>query len=89
VVKCRPPDNRTPMPDETAACWPFLKEQIAILKPRVMVALGAVAARTILDPDAAITRIRGQWRQFDGIDVMPTYHPSYLLRTPSSRSAAR
>jgi DNA polymerase len=88
VVKCRPPDNRTPMPDETAACWPFLKEQIAILKPRVMVALGAVAARTILDPDAAITRIRGQWRQFDGIDVMPTYHPSYLLRTPSAKREA-
>lgn len=88
VVKCRPPDNRPPMPDETAACVPYLHEQIRILRPRVIVALGAVAARTLLNPDAAITRIRGRWHRFGEIDVMPTYHPSYLLRTPSAKREA-
>lgn len=86
VVKCRPPDNRTPLPDEMAACLPYLKAQIALLKPRVIVALGGTAVKGLFnDPKIAITRIRGTWMSYEGIDVMPTFHPAFLLRNPPSK----
>jgi uracil-DNA glycosylase len=81
VVKCRPPGNRTPEPDEMEACLPYLREQIALLRPKVIVALGATAVRGltgVLKP--GITRLRGQWMTFAGVPLMPTFHPSYLLR---------
>lgn len=81
VVKCRPPDNRTPEPDEVATCSPFLIRQIEAIRPRVLVALGSPAAKTLLGTREGITRIRGQWGEFRGIPVMPTYHPAYLLRS--------
>lgn len=85
ILKCRPPTNRTPLPDETAACLPHLEEQIRVLKPDVIVALGAVAARSLLRSETGIAQARGQWAKFQAIDVMPTYHPAYLLRTPSAK----
>lgn len=85
VVKCRPPDNRTPQPDEVAACTPFLFEQIAIIRPRVIVALGSPAAQALLGTTAGITKIRGTLRDYGGIPVMPTFHPAYLLRNPAAK----
>ena len=80
VVKCRPPDNRTPEPDEIATCSPFLFRQIEAIRPDVIVALGAPAAKTLLGTKVGITQLRGNWGRFRGIPVMPTYHPAYLLR---------
>ena len=80
IVKCRPPGNRAPLPDEMAACLPYLREQIAILKPKVIVCLGGTAVKGFLNNQTGITRLRGQWHKYQGVDVMPTYHPSYLLR---------
>ncbi len=80
VVKCRPPDNRTPEPDEVATCAPFLFRQIEAISPAVIVALGSPAAKTLLGTREGITKIRGQWGAFRGIPVMPTFHPAYLLR---------
>lgn len=85
IVKCRPPGNRTPFPDEMAACLPFLEEQIQLLKPRVIVALGATAVRGLLGLEMGITRLRGKWLSYRGIDVMPTFHPAYLLRNPAGK----
>lgn len=85
VVKCRPPENRAPQPDEMAACMPFLEAQIACIRPEVIVTLGATAVQGLLGEKVAITRFRGQWRNYKGIPLMPTYHPSYLLRNPSSK----
>ncbi len=86
VVKCRPPGNRTPMPDEMAACIPFLERQIALLKPRVIVALGATAVKGLFnDPKISITRLRGTWMKYQDIDTMPTLHPAYLLRNPPAK----
>jgi len=84
VVKCRPPDNRLPLPDETAECLPYLREQIGIVAPRVIVALGRCAAETL---GCALPgrSWRGLWGSYEGIPVMPTYHPSYLLRTPEMK----
>lgn len=79
VVKCRPPGNRVPEPDEMEACLPFLREQLALLKPNVVVCLGATAIRGLLNLNG-ITKLRGTWLSFEGIDLMPTFHPSYLLR---------
>ena len=84
IVKCRPPNNRKPMPDEMEACLPYLKAQIALLKPKVIVALGATALEGLVGPPVKITRQRGIWMTFEGIHLMPTFHPSYLLRTPSA-----
>jgi len=84
IVKCRPPGNRVPEPDEINKCIPYLKEQIAILKPKVIVCLGSSAVKGLFGPDLpGISKIRGQWRSYEGIDVMPTYHPAYLLRNPA------
>lgn len=84
VVKVRPPENRTPLPDEIARCGPWLRRQIRIIRPRVLVALGSPAAKFLLDTDEGITRLRGRWgRYVDGsidIPVMPTFHPAYVLR---------
>ena len=80
VVKCRPPQNRTPQPDEVGTCSPFLVAQIAAIRPEVIVTLGSPATRLLLDTREGITRIRGTWREFRGIPVMPTFHPAYLLR---------
>ncbi len=87
VVKCRPPDNREPQPDEVATCSPFLFQQIAAIRPRVIVALGSPAAKTLLNTREGITRLRGHWHDYAGIPVMPTFHPAYLLRayTPENR----
>lgn len=89
VVKCRPPSNRDPEPDEVDACEPFLQAQLAILQPRVIVTLGRHAAQTLLRTKTPITRLRGQWCEYRGIALMPTYHPSYLLREESDPSKQR
>lgn len=88
VVKCRPPDNRPPLPDEMAACMPYLREQIDVLKPRVIVALGGTAVKGLLGIETGITRIRGQWLSFEGVPTMPTFHPAYLLRNQSAKKDA-
>ncbi len=81
IVKCRPPGNRRPAPEESAACIPYLHEQLAIVEPRVIVALGNTAVQTLLATSVGITKLRGQWKLYKGTTpVMPTYHPSYLLR---------
>jgi DNA polymerase len=87
VVKCRPPANRTPLPEEASACWPHLEEQLALLQPKVIVALGAPATKTLLKISLGITQLRGHWYTYRGIRVMPTYHPAYVLRmyTPTVR----
>lgn len=85
VVKCRPPDNRKPLPDEMAACLPFLEAQIRAVSPEVIVALGATALEALLGRQAPITRIRGRWMEWRGIPLMPTFHPSYLLRNPAAK----
>ncbi len=85
VVKSRPPGNRDPEPDEIAACLPYLKMQIAALRPRVIVTLGKIATQAVLGTKEPITKMRGQWRRYDHIRVMPTFHPSYLLRLPKER----
>jgi uracil-DNA glycosylase len=80
IVKCRPPDNRDPQSDEIEACKPFLIKQLQAIKPKVIVALGKPASSTLLQRNVAITKERGQWQEFEGIPLMPTLHPAYLLR---------
>ena len=87
VIKCRPPHNRNPQPDEVAACWPILQEQLACLQPRVICALGAFAAQTLLHTEEKISRLRGRFHMLGSIQVMPTYHPAYLLRNPQYKRA--
>jgi DNA polymerase len=85
IVKCRPPENRTPEPDEIAACRGFIEKQIEIIAPEVIVCLGAVAVQALVQASGGITRIRGQLREYRGIPVMPTFHPAYLLRNPAAK----
>ncbi len=86
IIKCRPPGNRNPEPDEIEQCEPFLIRQLAALKPRVIVALGKFAAQCLLQKyDTPIGALRGSFHEYQGIRVMPTYHPAYLLRTPSAK----
>ena len=85
VCKCRPPNNRTPLPDESVACFPFLKSQIDIIQPRIVVAMGNPAMKALLDTRQGITRMRGRFVEWNGIEVMPTFHPSYLLRNPAAK----
>ena len=80
VVKCRPPENRTPLPDEMATCGQFLYRQLTTIKPKAICALGATAMKALLNTKEGITKVRGQWRKWNDIPVMITYHPSYLLR---------
>ncbi|HEX5394063.1 MAG TPA: uracil-DNA glycosylase [Rhodocyclaceae bacterium] len=87
-VKCRPPNNRTPEPDETSACWPYLQRQIELIKPRLIVALGRPAAQTLLQSEIKISSARGLLHDYQGIPVIVTYHPAYLLRTPADKSKA-
>jgi len=85
TVKCRPPNNRNPEPDELLACEPFLKGQLGAVKPEAIVTLGKFAAQALLREQTPITRLRGQWREYEGIPVMPTFHPAYLLRSPAEK----
>lgn len=82
ILKCRPPGNRNPQPEEISACEPFLVKQLAAIKPAVICALGTVAARSLLKTDVPITLLRGRFHSYHGIPLMPTYHPAYLLRNP-------
>lgn len=88
VIKCRPPGNRNPEPDEVATCEPFLLRQIDIIQPRVVVALGKFAAQTLLRTDTPITRLRGQVYTLRGAALVPTFHPAYLLRSPDKKRDA-
>ena len=86
IIKCRPPQNRTPTPEEMAVCIPYLRRQIAFVKPKTIVALGATAFKGLSgDAFANISRHRGTWCEFEGIPMMPTFHPAYLLRVPSAK----
>ncbi len=86
IVKCRPPQNRAPLPDESATCLPFLHRQIAAIRPRAVCALGAVAVQVLLETTVSISRVRGEFRNLpDGTLVMPTFHPAYLLRNPEKK----
>jgi uracil-DNA glycosylase len=85
VLKSRPPGNRDPEADEITACLPFLKKQIKAIRPRVIVTLGSIATHALLDTKTPITRLRGNWQRYHNIRVMPTFHPSYLLRFAQER----
>lgn len=85
VIKCRPPGNRNPEPDEVATCEPFLFQQIALIQPRVVVALGKFAAQSLLRTTEPITKLRGRVFEFRGAQLIPTFHPAYLLRNPPAK----
>jgi DNA polymerase len=85
VIKCRPPDNRNPEPDEVAACEPFLMRQIDLVQPRAIVALGTFAVQALLKVKTPISRLRGNWHEVRGVKLMPTFHPAYLLRSPGEK----
>ena len=85
VVKCRPPENRNPEPDEVTACEPFLKKQIDLVRPDVIVGLGKFAVQTLLKIKTPISKLRGNWHRYHGIPLMPTFHPAYLLRNPADK----
>ncbi len=85
IVKCRPPGNRNPEADEVAACIGFVKQQIAVIRPQAIVTLGNVPTQNLLNTKEGITRMRGKWQEYEGIPVMPTFHPSYLLRSPGEK----
>jgi uracil-DNA glycosylase family 4 len=85
IVKCRPPDNRYPEPDEVETCQPFLMQQIAAIKPKVAITLGNLATQTLLQTKTGITALHGTFREWNGIQVMPTYHPAFLLRNPNMK----
>jgi uracil-DNA glycosylase len=86
VVKCRPPGNRQPEPDEVASCSPFLFRQLDSIKPKVIVCLGATAFQTLLQTNRSISHYRGQWLDYRGYKMLPTYHPAYLLRNPAAKA---
>lgn len=90
ILKCRPPGNRDPKPEEAAACRAFLLRQIALVQPRVLVSLGRISAQNLLETDEAVGRLRGRWRSFGSgaLPLMVTYHPSYLLRSPEQKARA-
>jgi DNA polymerase len=90
ILKCRPPGNRDPRPEEVARCLPFLQAQIALLKPKIMLAVGRIAAQNLLATDAPLARLRGKLHHFGeaGTPLVVTYHPAYLLRTPSDKRKA-
>jgi uracil-DNA glycosylase len=85
VVKCRPPENRMPEDDEVSTCSPFLLRQLEVISPKVIVCLGAVAAKTLLRTNRGISQFRGQWLDYRGSKLMATYHPAYLLRNPNAK----
>jgi len=88
IVKCRPPNNRTPEADEIATCLPYLQQQIALIKPKLIVALGKTAATSLLGRDAPLGSLRGTVHDFHGIPMIVTYHPAYLLRSPAEKAKA-
>ena len=88
MLECRPPGNRNPEPDEAEACLPYLRLQYALVRPRIIVCLGAVAARYLIGPDIRITRDRGKWTEKGGVWFLPTYHPAALLRDESKKREA-
>ncbi len=85
IVKCRPEDNRDPEEDEISSCLPFLKKQIELISPEAIISLGRVSAQTLLQTTVQISRLRGKFSSFEGIPLMPTFHPSYLLRNPRDK----
>ncbi len=85
VLKCRPPNNRDPLPEEVATCEVFLARQVAAVKPQVIVALGRFAVQSLLQTKTPISRLRGEWQSYQGVPLMPTYHPAYLLRNPEGK----
>jgi uracil-DNA glycosylase family 4 len=85
IVKCRPPNNRNPEPDEIMACEPFLIKQLQAIKPKIIIGLGNVAVKTLLKTKQGITSLRGTWKTYQGVPLMPTFHPAYLLRTPADK----
>jgi DNA polymerase len=85
VEKCRPPGNRDPKPEEIAACEPYLKRQLAVIRPELIVTLGKFAAQSLLRDQSPISRLRGHWGEYEGIALMPTYHPAFLLRNPAAK----
>jgi DNA polymerase len=90
IVKCRPPDNRDPRPEEVAQCLPWLQQQIALLQPRIVLAVGRIAAQSLLATDTPIGRLRGQVHRFGdaSLPLVVTYHPAYLLRSPGEKRKA-
>lgn len=88
IVKCRPPGNRVPKEEEAKACIPYLRRQVYLIRPKVIVCLGATALRYVIDPEARITRVRGQWVERKGYWLIPTYHPAALLRDPAKKYEA-
>ena len=85
ILKCRPPGNRNPLPDEIQLCEPFLKQQLQLISPQIICALGSFAAKTLLKTETPITALRGRFQTYEGIKLMPTYHPAYLLRNPPAK----
>ncbi|MBD3296207.1 MAG: uracil-DNA glycosylase [Candidatus Omnitrophica bacterium] len=85
ILKCRPPSNRNPLPDEIERCVPYLMEQIDVIRPKVICTLGKFASQTLLSSDTPISRLRGEFHDFHGIKLMPTYHPAFLLRNSSGK----
>ena len=85
ILKCRPPGNRNPLPEEIRLCEPFLKQQLQLISPQIICALGSFAAKTLLKTETPITALRGRFQTYEGIKLMPTYHPAYLLRNPSAK----
>lgn len=85
ILKCRPPGNRNPLPEEISQCEPFLKKQLRLIRPRVICALGKFAAQALLKTETPITALRGRFHDYEGIKLLPTYHPAYLLRNPAAK----
>jgi len=85
IIKCRPPENRNPEPDEIAACEPFLVKQLKVIQPKLICALGTFAAQTLLQTGEKISALRGRFHSYQGILLMPTYHPAFLLRNPNCK----
>jgi DNA polymerase len=88
VLKCRPPENRDPLPDECANCLPYLEQQLEIIRPEFLCLLGRVAAQNLLQTTVAMGKLRGRWHEVRGIKALVTYHPSYLLRNPPAKKDA-
>jgi DNA polymerase len=84
-LKCRPPENRNPRPEEIAACEPFLIRQLQAIGPKMICALGTFSAHTLLKTEIPISQLRGRFHRYQGMDLMPTYHPAYLLRNPAAK----
>jgi uracil-DNA glycosylase len=85
VIKCRPPENRNPEPDELEACRPFIRRQVELIRPRVIVTLGRFGLQSLTEKSYGISAVRGQWLDYNGVKLMPTYHPAYLLRNPAAK----